>query len=950
MTKKRFLAFFVTAILTISCFSFVLAACGKKEQAKLTAIELDTTNVKTDYVAGQTLDLSNLVVTAVIGEGEKATKEVVTDYTATPANGTALKTSNTSVSIKYTRDEATASKTFKINVHNNITNVTKVAEPAKTTYMDGEPFNPAGMQLRVTYEDNGTETVDVTLNNATFSPANITEGVEKVKVTYQGYDFEIPVTLANGVFIEAEDGILPVGSVLCVDGLDNDEAHRPSGTGYVGDFKADDKKDLRMTFLFTSDKDGKGDVEFRMASQYLKKDSNWTPVWMGDTQLNKICDVYINNALINVPDSVILAGGGSEDGQPDGTLWLNWQTVKLEDVDLVEGKNAVELKFKEHDYNDCSQSAFNGKFTANIDSLIATSADCKITKYTVGFDTESIKPTGVSLEKGVNAEGEEVAYYVITGEAYFTGYTDEQAANIMKTGLNKTVKSSNASQYTFSGYGFDFQGNLASNSNNNRFLNGAGEVSFTSVASDKDGAGATDRKGTFKIKVDVSSLETANGAGLYSTHFDIAGDTSKNFDFLTDAEKQLAKPETLTEEYTNQFNVSMVDTASVKVGHNTYTLVYEPWCSRDTTWGNSINDRPAHAYGTVGLKITNKTSVEDITATDVRLDKDEVTGEMSLILNGTLKVVEFLQDEAAEALKNKIAFAVTTEKDSYLNTVDVRDVTLTKVADVEGEEDTYTANYTLTVSLNNFSTVGTYNLSLDGKAIAFAADKVTASEVGTKYVSYKLAATAAGEDGTVGATLTVDSNYSVTLNSANIFDSNTVLDLVLENDKVIYKITGSYEAVIKGYVLTDEEDKAVADELLTALLKNYFTNFRFEHNGNQSSTGNWSKVEALTNSHTITLVDDKTFTISVDVTLLKRGWVVMNKMAAATNPNGNGDYKPACTIEGGMKEVSLNGNTYQMLIDEDSWNLLVLRVVETPATPETPDPAPDPTPDPAPAE
>ena len=303
-------------------------------------------------------------------------------------------------------------------------------------------------------------------------------------------------------------------------------------------------------------------------------------------------------------------------------------------------------------------------------------------------------------------------------------------------------------------------------------------------------------------------------------------------------------------------------------------------------------------------------------------------------------MVEFLEDEAAEALKNKIAFAVTTEKDSYLNTVDVRDVTLTKVADVEGEEDTYTANYTLTVSLNDFSTVGTYNLALDGKAIAFAADKVTASEVGTKYVSYKLAATAAGEDGTVGATLTVDSNYSVTLTSANIFDSNTVLDLVLENDKVIYKITGSYEAVIKGYVLTDEEDKAVADELLTALLKNYFTNFRFEHNGNQSSTGNWSKVEALTNSHTITLVDDKTFTISVDVTLLKRGWVVMNKMAAATNPNGNGDYKPACTIEGGMKEVSLNGNTYQMLIDEDSWNLLVLRVVETPATPETPDPAP----------
>lgn len=793
MTKKRFLAFFVVAIMALSCLCVALVGCGgDADDNKLSAIELKTDTVKTDYIAGQTLDLTGLEVTAVYGKGDKATKEVVTDYTATPAAGAALKTTDKTVKISFTKDGATASKSFSINVHNDIVDATQKTAPTKVKYLEDQPFSVAGMSFEVEYENGEKAVIEATAENTTVTPAKMGEDTKEITVTFAGKEFKVAVEKINGVFIEAEDGILPEGSVLCIDGLNNDEAHRPSGTGYVGDFNADDTKDLRMTFLFTSDKAGKGDVEFRMASQYLKQDNNWTPIWMGDVQLNKICDVFVNDKPITVPDTAILEGGGEENGTPDGTLWLNWQTVELKNVDLVEGKNSVELKFKEHDYKDCSRDSKNGVFTANIDSLIVTSEDCAISKYIVSLDTASVKPTGVTLEKGQNEDGDEVPYYVITGTVNFTGYTDEQAAEFFNKQMNKTVKGTNANQFTFNGFGFDFQGNLSSK-NSTRYLNtvDAREVTMTSVENKEEGAGANDRIGTFTIKVDVSSLGiNEDGNGLYSTHFDVAGGTSKNFDFIV-GEGQHKK---------DDLDTSMVSADPIKVGYNTYTLVYEPW------FANNIGDpdyyagdRQAHCYGTVGISIVDKTKVEEVAATGVKLAKDD-EDKLCIEVSGTAKVTEYTETDAAKYIADNIAFALKSGNNNYLNAADLRNVKVTK----DGEADAdgvYTANFTVAVSLDEFVTEGTFDVTFNGAALAIDAANVTESNDNTKYFNFALAATEAdAESGKVGATVTVKSNASI-----DSYDATAVTLTAGESGLGELTVTGDVT-----WTLYDDEDVEAA--------------------------------------------------------------------------------------------------------------------------------------------
>ena len=71
---------------TVTYLTFT-ANFSVKVEKELTGITLDTTNVKKYYRFGQTLDLTGLVVTANYSNN---TKETVTDYTTSVANGTAL--------------------------------------------------------------------------------------------------------------------------------------------------------------------------------------------------------------------------------------------------------------------------------------------------------------------------------------------------------------------------------------------------------------------------------------------------------------------------------------------------------------------------------------------------------------------------------------------------------------------------------------------------------------------------------------------------------------------------------------------------------------------------------------------------------------------------------------------------------------------------------------------
>ena len=69
-------------------------------------------------------------------------------------------------------------------------------QPTKTTYFIGEAFDPAGMVVTATFEDDTTENVT---EDCTFSPETMAEGTQSVTVTYQRAGVQKTTTVAVAV-------------------------------------------------------------------------------------------------------------------------------------------------------------------------------------------------------------------------------------------------------------------------------------------------------------------------------------------------------------------------------------------------------------------------------------------------------------------------------------------------------------------------------------------------------------------------------------------------------------------------------------------------------------------------------------------------------------------------------------------------------------------------------
>lgn len=72
-----------------------------------------------------------------------------------------------------------------------------VTPPTKTQYNPGEPFDPTGMKITVTYSDGSTKTIssDYSSKGVTWSPANIDNNPTTVTITYGGKNATVEVKL-----------------------------------------------------------------------------------------------------------------------------------------------------------------------------------------------------------------------------------------------------------------------------------------------------------------------------------------------------------------------------------------------------------------------------------------------------------------------------------------------------------------------------------------------------------------------------------------------------------------------------------------------------------------------------------------------------------------------------------------------------------------------------------
>ena len=136
-------------------------------------IEVTTQPTKTSYVEGQSFDPTGMVVTATYNGKTK----VVTDYTISPSG--ALATTDTKVTITY------GDQTAEVNITVDAKAVESIAvttQPTKTTYTAGETFDPTGMVVTATYNDETTAVVD----EYTFAPTEALATTDTVvTITYE---------------------------------------------------------------------------------------------------------------------------------------------------------------------------------------------------------------------------------------------------------------------------------------------------------------------------------------------------------------------------------------------------------------------------------------------------------------------------------------------------------------------------------------------------------------------------------------------------------------------------------------------------------------------------------------------------------------------------------------------------------------------------------------------
>ena len=433
MTKiKKALIVALSALFVVCICVSCLAACSN---GTLDSISVDASRAKTKYISGESLDTRGLVVTANFVSNNKTKKQVLKlgEYRINSVSLTLPAEqfqATKKITVSYSHGEVTKTASYSVTVTKKVTAITAInSGPNKTEYYVGERFDPTGLNVTAVYEDGTSSAADITADNATWEPAGeLTKGTTKVTITYGGYAFDVEITMLNAVYIQAIDGLYNGRPVADVDAEISGEKHIRTDASLEGAkdgavtlyrahlrvtqadnvdakiqaFIAGENEDIdewnyeqlvarfcttnsegkylgeirvgdTVSFVFSSSEATKGNLSFRLASGFVTGiDINWVAAEMSDIDFGKLCDMYVNGVQKQIKEGeVILEGGKTEDGSPCVQLWMFWSLVTFEDIDFVQGRNVIELKFKDIG----ERNAYNNPPTCNMDSLIVTPAE-----------------------------------------------------------------------------------------------------------------------------------------------------------------------------------------------------------------------------------------------------------------------------------------------------------------------------------------------------------------------------------------------------------------------------------------------------------------------------------------------------------------------------------------------------------------------------------------------
>jgi hypothetical protein len=157
----------------------------------LKEITIATPPAKTEYTEGNAFDPAGMTVTAFYTDGSS---ETITGYTVEPVG--ALKKDTTAITISYTLGQVTKNVQQPITVKaadKVLKSIAITTGPAKTEYKAGDSFDPAGMVVTASYDDQSSAAV----TGYTLSPNGaLTDKDTVVTVSYTEGDTTVTATVS----------------------------------------------------------------------------------------------------------------------------------------------------------------------------------------------------------------------------------------------------------------------------------------------------------------------------------------------------------------------------------------------------------------------------------------------------------------------------------------------------------------------------------------------------------------------------------------------------------------------------------------------------------------------------------------------------------------------------------------------------------------------------------
>ena len=151
------------------------------EAASATALSVKTAPTKVNYKKGETLDLTGLVLDATVGGNHV---DVTSGYTASPANGATLNSVGAQT-VTFTYGGQNTTQTIHVG---DLESIALTTTGVKTTYDEGQTFDPENLVVTATYSD-GEDTPTTWTENVTASCTYDPDGAlettdDNVEVSY----------------------------------------------------------------------------------------------------------------------------------------------------------------------------------------------------------------------------------------------------------------------------------------------------------------------------------------------------------------------------------------------------------------------------------------------------------------------------------------------------------------------------------------------------------------------------------------------------------------------------------------------------------------------------------------------------------------------------------------------------------------------------------------------